>query len=180
MFSLKKTKIDDCFLLDPLVHKDQRGLFVKSFHKSNFISHGMNCEFKEDFYSVSQKDVIRGLHLAKSPSEHEKTVTCLSGEVLDLVLDLRVGSPTFGKCESFILSAMNNRIIYIGKGIAHGFLTKTDNTILYYKVASEYNASDDIGVRWDSIDFDWPVSNPVLSERDSKFPTLEQFKVKNG
>ena len=180
MFSLKNTKIDDCFFIDPHIHKDQRGIFVKSYHNSIFRSLGLHCEFKEDFYSVSQKDVIRGLHLAKPPSAHEKTVTCLSGEVLDLVLDLRVDSPTFGNCESFILSAINKRIAYIGKGIAHGFLSKTDNTILYYKVASEYNASDDIGVRWDSIDFDWTVSNPVLSERDSTFPTLEQFKANNG
>ena len=175
MFSVKKTKIEDCYLLDPLVHEDQRGLFVKSFHKSSLTNLGLVSDFKEDFYSISKKNVIRGLHLAKPPRDHEKTVTCLSGEVLDLVLDLRVGSPTFGKCESFLLSAMNKRIVYIGKGIAHGFLSKTDHTILYYKVASEYNASDDIGVRWDSIDFEWPISNPVLSERDSEFPTLEDF-----
>ncbi len=175
MFKVKRTKIEDCYLIEPNAHIDQRGLFVKSFHKSVFINLGLHSEFKEDFYSVSQKNVIRGLHLAKPPSDHEKTVTCLSGEVLDVVLDLRLDSPTFGKCESFLLSALNNRIIYIGKGIAHGFLAKTDHTILYYKVASEYNASDDIGVRWDSINFKWPISNPVISERDSKFPTFEQF-----
>ncbi len=176
MFSIKKTKIKDCFLIDPLLHKDQRGLFVKSFHKSDFESLNLNSDFKEDFYSISKKGVIRGLHLAKPPSDHEKTVTCLSGEVVDVVLDLRIGSPTFGMYDNFVLSEINKRIIYIGKGIAHGFLSKMDNTILYYKVTSEYEASNDIGIRWDSINFSWPISKPVISERDSKFPTFEQFR----
>jgi dTDP-4-dehydrorhamnose 3,5-epimerase len=176
MYLISETKINDCFLLRPSIHSDARGSFVKTYHKDKYKEYGLNVDFKEDFYSISKKNVIRGFHLGKFPSNHEKTVTCLNGSVEDVILDLRIGSPSFGHYESFELNSINKNILYIPEGVAHGFCSKSENSILYYKVTSLFNPEDDIGILWNSTNYQWSVKNPIISERDKNLPKFSNFE----
>ena len=124
---------------------------------------------------MSKANVVRGMHFQAPPHDHEKLVMCLSGFVLDVLVDLRVDLPTYGSTWSTVLSGENARMLFIPRGIAHGFLSKTEATVCY-KVTSEYMAAADTGVRWDTIAFDWPVIKPVVSERDRQFPSINEIQ----
>lgn len=154
---------------------DQRGDFVKTFHQSALAALGIDFELKESFYSHSIKNVIRGMHFHAPPYEHDKIVFCTHGAILDIALDLRKHSETYGQYVSQELSADNHKALYIPKGFAHGFLSLTDLSTAFYLVSGEYNAQADGGVRYDSFGFDWGVEAPILSERDLSFVTLTQF-----
>lgn len=175
MFELKSSKISGCFELQPKVFEDTRGRFVKIFHKQAFAARGLETNFTEDFYSVSYKNVIRGLHFQLPPMDHVKLVYCVEGEVLDVVLDLRVGSPTYGQHEEINLSAAKANCIYIPKGIAHGFCTLSEQAIMVYKVSTSYSQAHDTGVLWNSAGIPWPTTVPILSDRDKSFAGLDQF-----
>ena len=153
-----------------------RGRFVKIFHEPSYTALGLETNFAEEYYSVSHKNVIRGLHFQVPPMDHVKMVYCLEGHALDVVLDLRVGSPTYGQFEVFELNSSNSNSIYIPKGMAHGFCALSENTIMVYKVSTVYSPAHDAGILWNSADIPWPTSDAVLSERDQSFPTLAQFK----
>ena len=168
-------EIEDIKLIENMYSADNRGSFVKTFHAESFQKQGLNIDFKETYYSVSNKDVIRGMHFQFPPYEHDKLVHVISGSVLDVVLDLRKFSPTYKKCMSVYLTGSEKKSLYIPKGFAHGFKALEDNTIMLYQVTSSYHAESDAGIAFDSIGFDWKVINPVLSERDRKFMTLEEF-----
>ena len=154
---------------------DERGLFVKTFHDSTLKSAGIDFELKESYFSVSNKDVIRGLHFQTPPAQHAKIVFCPAGAILDLILDLRRGSPTYGQFHTEILSAENHRAFYIPEGFAHGFKSLTEGAITYYLVSSEYHKDSDSGIRWDSIGFDWQCPAPIMSVRDLSFGKLSDF-----
>lgn len=175
MFELQASKISGCFELQPKVFEDERGKFVKVFHKQVFAAHGLETNFAEEYYSLSHKNVIRGLHFQLPPMDHVKVVYCVEGEVLDVVVDLRVGSPTYGQHESFQLSATKANSIYIPKGMAHGFCVLSNSAIMVYKVSTAYSQAHDTGVLWSSANIRWPTQTPVLSNRDQSFPRLEQF-----
>lgn len=153
-----------------------RGRFVKIFHEPSYTALGLETNFAEEYYSVSHKNVIRGLHFQVPPMDHVKMVYCLEGHALDVVLDLRVGSPTYGQFEVFELNSSNSNSIYIPKGMAHGFCALSENTIMVYKVSTVYSPTHDAGVLWNSAGIPWPMTDAVLSERDQSFPTLAQFK----
>jgi dTDP-4-dehydrorhamnose 3,5-epimerase/CDP-3, 6-dideoxy-D-glycero-D-glycero-4-hexulose-5-epimerase len=153
---------------------DRRGTFVKTFSRTAFEDAGIDFDLKEEFYSTSNKDVIRGMHFQLPPFDHVKLVYCASGAVQDVLLDLRRG-PGFGRFTSVALRADEPSVLVIAKGIAHGFRSLTDNSLMVYKTSSEYVPSHDAGVRWDSFGFDWGCGTPVLSERDAQHPTLTQF-----
>ncbi|RRV12934.1 dTDP-4-keto-6-deoxy-D-glucose epimerase [Stutzerimonas xanthomarina] len=172
---LQETGFAGCFELQGNVFKDIRGSFVKTYQHDIFAALGLSTDWKEEYYSVSGKDVIRGMHFQTPPADHAKLVYCLQGEVLDVVLDLRVNSPTFLQCLSFRLSPQQGNSIYIPSGMAHGFLSLTEGSVMQYKVTSEYSPRHDAGVLWSSIDFDWPVDKPVVSTRDEQHPVLTKF-----
>ena len=176
-FEIFKTGIPGCFELLPVVHKDPRGAFVKTFHSEEFKAHGLETDFKEDYYSVSGKNVLRGLHYQKPPHDHVKLVYCVSGTVFDAVLDLRRGSPTFGKHSVIELNAEKANMLYIPKGMAHGFYTLSETAVMLYKVSSLYSPASDRGILWNSAGIPWPVKAPVISARDSG---LMEFKDYDG
>jgi dTDP-4-dehydrorhamnose 3,5-epimerase len=174
-FDIENTPISGCFLLGPKVHYDERGSFVKTFHADEFKRVGLEAEFKEEYYSVSKKNVLRGMHFHLPPHDHTKLVYCVHGEVLDVMVDLRQDSPTYKKVFSTHLSDANKKVLYIAKGIAHGFYTLSEEAIMIYKTSSVFHAESDAGILWSSIDYLWPTQNPILSDRDKAHPALESF-----
>lgn len=171
-----ESKIPGCYEIRPHIHKDERGVFVKTFHVSAFASMGMCTNYAEEYYSVSNKGVIRGMHFQLPPHDHIKLVYCTDGAVMDVIVDLRKGSPTFGKHASFKLSSEKANMIYIPKGIAHGFCVLSERATMIYKVTSVYAQESDCGIRWDSAGICWPIADPILSVRDQRFSSLEQFE----
>lgn len=155
---------------------DERGLFVKTFHEPTLQAAGIGFTLRESYFSLSKKDVIRGLHFQTPPHGHAKIVFCPAGAILDVAVDLRRASPTYGQVFSQELSAENHRALYIPEGFAHGFRALTDGAMTYYLVSSAHSKDHDAGIRWDSIPFDWGMREPVLSARDAAFPALQDFR----
>lgn len=175
MLEIRPTLIQGCYEIQPRLIDDERGRFVKIFHSEEFERNNLATHFVEEFYSISKRGVVRGLHFQVPPKEHKKVVYCVQGEVFDVVLDLRKGSPTYGMTETFTLSVDKGNYIYIAEGLAHGFCAVSDMAVLVYKVTSTYSAQHDSGILWSSINVDWPVRNPLLSARDTLFPKLGEF-----
>ncbi len=175
MFDLKPCKIAGCFELQPKALEDARGRFVKVFHEQAFAAQGLETRFVEEYYSVSHKNVIRGLHFQLPPFDHVKMVYCVQGEVLDAVVDLRVGSLTYGQFALFELSAAKANSVYIPSGLAHGFCVLSEQAIMIYKVSTIYSPAHDAGVLWNSVGIPWPTTEVILSARDRGFPALESF-----
>lgn len=170
------TTLPGCYRLVPKVIFDSRGSFVKTLHQTIFAEHGLvNC-FAEEYYSVSRRGVLRGLHFQIPPAEHVKLVCCVKGAVLDAVVDLRKGSPTFGQHELLELNQDNANALYIPVGFAHGFYARTDDAIVLYKVTSVHSPQHDKGILWSSAEIAWPDPKPLISERDSAFPFLANFE----
>ncbi len=176
MFALKETVIPGCYEVQPRILDDPRGRFVKVFHHDEFAKLGLETSFTEEYYSCSRRGVIRGMHFQKPPSDHVKLVYCVHGEVQDVVLDLRIGSPTYGQAASITLSAQKGSFIYIPKGLAHGFCALSEVATLVYRVSSVYDPQKDAGVLWSSFRYNWPTIEPVISERDASFISLNNFK----
>lgn len=175
MFDLHKSVIPGCYEIQPCVSEDVRGRFVKVFHKEHFEALGLESNFVEEYYSTSRKGVVRGLHFQAPPMDHIKIIYCVVGEVLDVVVDLRFGSPSYGRFALFNLSADKANIVYIPKGLAHGFYVVGENSTLVYKVSSIYSPQQDCGISWNSVGVPWPTGAPILSERDRAFPRFENF-----
>lgn len=169
------TALPGCLLLQPRVLADERGSFVKPFTREAFKALGLATEFAEQYYSHSKRGVVRGMHFQRPPAEHDKLVYCVHGEVFDVVLDLRVGSPTHGQAASFTLSAQQGNALYIPAGMAHGFCATSELATLVYNVTSGYAPEYDSGVRWDTIGVDWPAASPLVSPRDAAFAALADF-----
>jgi len=167
--------IPGCFEIENSPRMDARGSFVKTFRATTFLELGLEASFTESFYSVSMQGVLRGMHFQLPPADGAKLVSCLQGEVLDVALDLRVGSPAYGKAASFRLTAGRASSVYIPRGVAHGFYTAQGPAILVYSVSSEYDPALDSGIRWDSFSMQWPAGNPLLSDRDGNFVGLSEF-----
>ena len=153
---------------------DLRGSFVKTYARSVFESAGVDFDFREEFYSFSHKDVVRGMHFQRPPHDHAKLVFCPAGAVLDVLVDLRRGAG-FGRVASVVLSADEPAILVIPSGIAHGFKALRDDSLMVYKTSTEHAPSHDAGIRWDSFGFDWGVAAPVVSTRDAGHPALADF-----
>jgi len=154
---------------------DERGTFVKTFNESALIVHDIYFTLRESYFSVSGKNVIRGMHFQLPPWQHSKIVFCPQGEILDVIVDLRKESATYGQHYATVLSADNHKAYYIPEGFAHGFKSLTEGAITYYLVSSEYNKDKDTGIRYDSFGFDWDVNDPVISKRDLSFIKLADF-----
>lgn len=175
MFELQHSGIPDCFEVQPRIFSDARGRFVKVFHKENFRELGLATNFVEEYYSSSHFGVIRGLHFQSPPVDHVKLIYCVQGEVFDVVLDLRVGSPTYGKTYTCTLGAELGNYLYVPKGLAHGFCVTSEKATLIYKVSSVYSPLHDTGILWNSANINWPTDRPQLSDRDMNLPRFEEF-----
>lgn len=172
---IEPTGIPGCHIVQARVLRDPRGTFVKTFHAPRFAELGLRTDWREEYFSVSAGGVVRGMHFQTPPADHAKLVFCLTGEVLDVVVDLRRGSPAFGRVEAVSLSADNGRGLYLPTGCAHGFVALSEAAGMYYKVTSVHVPDHDAGIAWDSIGFDWPVEAPSLSDRDRRHPRLADF-----
>jgi dTDP-4-dehydrorhamnose 3,5-epimerase/CDP-3, 6-dideoxy-D-glycero-D-glycero-4-hexulose-5-epimerase len=168
------TELDGVFVLKPNVFEDARGSFVKTYHEDLFASCGIKFAPEEEFFSVSRKNVLRGMHCQLPPAAHDKLVYCPAGKVLDVVLDLRSGAKR-GRFISRELSASNREMLFIPRGCAHGFLALEDDSMMVYQTSTVHSPAHDAGVLWNSFGFDWPIADPILSERDQKFPALRDF-----
>jgi len=172
---LKPLILEGTFELKLDFSEDDRGDFVKTFHADIFQSNNLDADFKESYYSTSNAGVIRGMHFQLPPHDHSKLVYCVAGSVLDVLLDLRNNSPTYGEHCTVDLSKQNHNAVYIPKGVAHGFCVQEGAATLVYLTTTVYNSESDTGVLWSSFGFDWPIDNPVISDRDQGFSTLEDF-----
>jgi len=163
-------------ILRPFVFEDARGNFVKPFHEGQLAAHGIALPVREEFFSTSEKGVLRGMHFQVPPHAHQKLVYCITGRVLDVLLDLRKASPAYGKAVSFELSAANRHVVHIPAGFAHGFLSLEDHSCLVYKTDAVHAPDADKGILWDSFSFPWPLSQPPsISARDLTHPPLAEF-----
>lgn len=170
-----KTEIEGVVIIELKVFGDNRGWFAETYSKEKFHQLGIDVEFIQDNHSFSaQRGVLRGLHFQLSPKTQTKLVRCTRGEILDVAVDLREGSPTYKKWVSARLTAENKRQLLIPKGFAHGFVTLTDNVEVHYKVDEYYSPENDRGIRYDDpeINVDWGVKGPILSEKDLRAPLL--------
>lgn len=167
--------LSGAFLLKPKIFEDARGDFVKTFHEGVFRELGIDFKPVEEFFSTSRKNVLRGMHFQLPPHDHAKLVYCVSGSVRDVLLDLRRGSPTYGRAISAELSRENHLQFFIPPGVAHGFLTLENDSIMVYKTSAVHAPSHDAGVRWNSFGFHWQVDSPLLSSRDQALPAFEDY-----
>lgn len=175
-FKLVETGCAGLVVLQARTFSDPRGTFVKTFHEGLFKDLGIPFVPREEFYTVSAKNVLRGMHFQIPPAAHAKLVYCAAGRILDVVLDLRPNSPTRGGTISRELSAANREMFFIPIGFAHGFLSLEDDSLVVYKTDAIHSPEHDLGIAWDSFGFNWPVTHPILSERDRKFPAWPDFK----
>ena len=164
-------------IIEPKVFGDARGYFMESYNEQLYRDTGIETHFVQDNRSLSSKGVIRGLHYQIGQSQ-AKLVSVLKGEVLDVVVDLRQSSPTFGQVESFILSAKNKKQIFIPEGFAHGFSVLSEEAEFFYKVNSYYSPKDERGIAYDdpSLNIDWKVTSPLVSDKDKVLPLLKDQK----
>ena len=174
-----KTKINDLMLIKNFVSRDIRGEFVKIFNNNFFNNSDLKIDVKESYYSVNNQFVIRGMHFQRPPNDHSKLVCVPKGEIIDVVIDLRKNSSTYGIYDSFKLSSNNGNSLYIPAGCAHGFMAMTNDTITLYYQSSVYNKASDDGIRYDSFGYDWKINNPIISERDSNFRSFLDFEKIN-
>ncbi len=172
-------KIKDLKLIEPKVFEDQRGFFLESYSKTKLSQIGINVEFVQDNHSRSSRNVLRGLHFQAPPYAQDKLVRVINGTVLDVALDLRLGSPTYGEYEIVELSDQNKRMFFIPKGFAHGFVVLSDSVDFLYKTSEYYHPESDGGIIWNDPDLniDWTIQNPIISEKDSKLPFFKDFKT---
>ena len=169
------TGFDGLFVLQPKITEDRRGCFVKTYHDGLFQELGIPFAPREQFFSVSARDVLRGMHFQLSPMAHSKLVYCIAGRVLDVVLDLRRACASHGQAFARELSAAHREMLFIPAGFAHGFLALEDGSTMVYQTSTVHSPPHDSGILWNSFGFRWPVSHPILSERDGRFPAWNDF-----
>lgn len=173
--SFHQLELPGVFLVKPKVFSDPRGFFLEIFKKSDFLQAGVSAEFVQENHSASAHGVLRGLHYQRAPRPQAKLVRVIEGEIFDVAVDMREGSPTCGEWVSASLSAENKHMLYIPPWCAHGFCVLSERAQVVYLTTGEYSAPDEGGVLWNdpSIGIDWPLSDPVLSERDQKLGSFE-------
>jgi dTDP-4-dehydrorhamnose 3,5-epimerase len=179
MFSFKDTEIKDLILIEYGRFQDSRGYFMERYNALEFADAGITKTFVQDNFSVSKKNVIRGLHFQKKPFEQGKLVSVIKGCIFDVAVDIRKDSETFGKWVGIELSESNNRALWIPEGFAHGFATLEENTIVYYKTTNYYSKEHESGIIWNDKDImiDWPIKDPILSEKDRHLPPLSVLAI---
>lgn len=174
---LLPTPIPDLFLVQPKVFEDTRGYFYESYNKSVFAEHGIHVDFVQDNQSLSHRGVLRGLHLQNPPYAQGKLVRVIQGAVLDVAVDIRKNSPTYGHWFSYELTGQNKMMLWIPEGFAHGFLTLEDHTIFSYKCTNYYNKASEDCILWNDPDLGikWGITVPLLSGKDKEGKAFSQF-----
>lgn len=179
---MKRTplKLNGASLMEPVVHQDDRGFFMESYNDTEFKQHGILDNFIQDNHSLSSETgVIRGLHYQLHPKAQTKLIRVIAGAIYDVIVDIRKNSPTFGQWVGVILTEYNMRQLLVPRGFAHGFCTLVPNTQVLYKVDEYYSPEHDRGILWNdpALDIDWPMSNPILSDKDQRHPLLNDAEL---
>ena len=169
------TNIAGLFIVQPHVFIDDRGLFIKIFSQETFEQYGLSSSLGEVFYSKSKKNVLRGFHIQLPPADAEKLVWVTDGTILDVTLDLRKTSATYGICYGITLSEENFKALYIPRGIAHSFYVLSDTATVAYQVGKVFSAAADSGILWNSVDYKWPCTSPIISARDGSLCALQSY-----
>lgn len=169
------TPLAGCVYIQPATFADHRGRFNKTFHADIFREYGLVDRFDETFYIVSHKRVLRGFHFQMPPAQHAKLVYCMSGAVLDAVVDIRKDSPTAGQYVTAELSSERGNMVYIPEGFAHAWYALTEGVTVSYHTSTVFSAVHDAGVHWDSFGVAWPDRDPILSAKDVALPRWEDF-----
>lgn len=179
-FKFDRLQIPEVILIEPKVFPDDRGFFMETYKYSNFSDFGIAEHFVQDNHSHSRRGVLRGLHYQRNPKAQEKLVWVVIGEILDVAVDIRKGSPTYGKWVGIALSAENKRMLYIPLGFAHGFCVLSEEAEVLYKTTEEYAPECDAGIIWNDpeIGIQWPIEKPVVSAKDAELPLLSE--AENG
>jgi dTDP-4-dehydrorhamnose 3,5-epimerase len=175
-FQFQRLAIPDVLLVEAQTFDDNRGFFVETYKRSDFAAHGIADAFVQCNRSHSVRGVLRGLHYQIHPRAQAKLVSALQGEIFDVAVDIRHGSPTYGRWVGERLSGQNGRMLYVPVGFAHGFCALSDRADVLYMVTDEYAPECDRGLLWNDPDIgiDWPITNPILSAKDAQLPTLRQ------
>lgn len=178
------TKLQDVKIIEPAVFGDHRGFFTESYSDRDFKAAGIDIDFIQDNHSLStQAGVLRGLHFQRGKAAQTKLIRVVTGAVLDVIVDVRAGSPTYKQWEGYILSASNHRQLLVPKGFAHGFVTLTDNVNFLYKCDGYYDAAADGGISFKTpeLNIDWPIDfdQAITSEKDANQPTFTEFEKDN-
>ena len=178
-FEFKRLDIQEIILIKPKVFVDERGYFLETFKKSDFIRNGIEFEFVQDNHSFSKKNVIRALHYQIPPKEQGKLVRVIKGNIWDVAVDIRKNSPTYLKWVGAELCDKNHYMLFIPPGFAHGFAVMSEHAHLLYKCTSEYDQNLERGIRWNDTDIsiNWPIKNPIVSKRDMNLPFLKNTDV---
>lgn len=179
--TIEETPLSGLVVIHPQVFGDERGFFMETFSQPKFQALGISPEFLQDNHSRSCKGTLRGLHFQSSPGQ-AKLVRCVRGAVWDVAVDIRPASPTFGKWHAVELTEENHAMFFVPVGFAHGFCVLTDSADFVYKVSSVYNPKTECGIAWDDpeIGIAWPISSPLLSERDKNNPGLREWLASHG
>lgn len=170
-----RTPLEGLLLLETVNFTDNRGSFQKQFNYDFFGNNNLETDFKEFYFSVSEKNVIRGMHFQLPPFEHTKLVYVSKGSIMDVVIDLRKQSKTYKQYFNIVINDSDAKYLYIPKGFAHGFLSLEDGTIVNYAQTSCYAKNADSGIAYNSFGFDWGLESPIVSERDINFEGFENF-----
>lgn len=175
MMKFEPLAIYGSYLVYPKIFEDARGQFIKTFHADFFQGQGLETNFKEDYFAISKKNVLRGLHFQRPPHPQVKLVYCVTGEIYDVIFDCRQQSPSYGQSVGVYLSAGCAKAIYVPAGCAHGYVVLSDDTQVVYKGSALYVPELDGGIRWDSCAIKWPIEQPILSEKDKALPHWDKF-----
>ena len=173
------TEIPDVCIIKPKVFADDRGYFFESYNREKFLASALDLNFIQDNESRSMKGVLRGLHFQQQPYAQGKLVRVMRGAVLDVAVDIRKKSPTYGKWVSIVLTGDNKYMYWIPEGFAHGFLTLEDDTVFFYKCTNVYNKASEGSIRWNDPDLNinWGIENPILSDKDKISPFFKDLKT---
>lgn len=176
--NVAKTKLEGLYLIEPKVFEDARGYFLESYNEQTFKKNGIDVNFVQDNQSLSCKGTLRGLHFQKPPYAQAKLVRAITGSILDVVVDIRKNSNTYGEYFSIVLSGENKRMLYIPEGFAHGFLALEDNTLIQYKCSNFYNKETEGGLIWNDpdININWGIGyEPIISDKDKNNVSLKNL-----
>jgi len=179
-FTFKRLEIPGLVLIEPRVFEDGRGFFMETYKVPDFTAAGITDKFAQENHSRSSKGVLRGLHYQNPPFAQGKLVRAVKGEIFDVAVDIRKGSPTWGKWVSVILSEENKHVLYVPAGLAHGFCVLSEIAEVIYKTTSVYSPESEAGIVWDDADLNikWPVKQPILSERDGELPAMKNADIR--
>lgn len=175
MYKIIKTKVDGCIELIASVFEDVRGETTKTYHSEEFNRLDIQDVFNEDLMVTSKKGVLRGLHFQCNPFSQAKLIYCVRGSILDVAVDIRKNSSTYGQYVEFLIDSKKHNLAYIPVGFAHGYQVLEEDTTVIYKMSSIYSPEHEGGISWDSIGINWPLEKPIISDKDKLLPKFKDF-----